>query len=211
MSRPIRPDRRSVLLAIAAGLAATGTAVAATEPNPVPIELFEEALELQAAVRLGNSRGDVTLVEFFDYNCPFCKRSAGDLPGLLAAEPDLSYVLVNYAVLGAASVQATRVALAFSETEGPGRYLALHQALFGLRGPVDGPRALGEAETLGADIKRLTGLADSDLITTRMKEALRVGSSLGLVATPSLVVGPEAYLGAVTFDEKRAIIARARA
>lgn len=212
MSALIRPDRRAVLLGLAAvgSFAATGGAAAAVEPTFVPVELFQEALELEAGLRLGSRQGDVTLVEFFDYNCPFCRLSAADLPALLA-DPDLAYVLVNYPVLGPASVEAARVALAFAELEGPEKYLTLHQALFALRGPVNGERAMGEAERLGADRGRLTALAASDRITARMTEALRLGQSLGLVATPSLVVGPEAYLGGVTLDEKRAIVARSRA
>ncbi len=197
-----------------AGLTAAGLAPpaqAAPEAQRAPVELFEEALELEAAIRVGAAQGDVTLVEFFDYNCPWCKRSAADLPGLLKQDPDLTYVLVNYAVLGQPSVEATRVALAFFDLYGPERYLALHQRLFALRGPVDGARAVREAEALGAPAKRLVAIADSPKITRQMTEAVRVGGSLGLVATPSFVIGPEVYGGHLSLDDKRAIIARARA
>ena len=126
-------DRRSLLIALSAAPAVT-PALAQPEAQRVPIELVEEALELEAAIRVGDARGDVTLIEFFDYNCPWCRRSAADLPALFGAEPDLTYVLVNFAVLGAPSVGATKVALGFFDLYGPKRYLAFHQRLFGLRG-----------------------------------------------------------------------------
>lgn len=204
-------DRRSLVVGAVAFAAATPARAVLPQAQPVPIELFEEARELEAAVPVGSPHGDVTLIEFFDYNCPYCRRSAADLPALLQAEPDLRYILVNYAVLGAASVQATRAALAVAGLYGPERYLAFHLALFGGRGRIDGAGALDAAERLGGDRKRLIAMADSPRITGRMKEALRVGSSLGLVATPSFVIGPEAYAGALSLEQKREIVARARA
>jgi protein-disulfide isomerase len=203
-------DRRAVLVGLAAA-SLPGAARAAREPQRVPIELVEEALELESAIRVGNRHGDVTMVEFFDYNCPWCRRSAQELPALLKAEPDLAYVLVNFAVLGVASVEAAKLALGFFDRFGPQRYYALHQRLFALRGPVDGRRTAREAEALGANLARLAAVADSQKVTNQMKEALRVGDSLGLVATPSFLVGPEAYVGGITLEEKRAIVAKARA
>jgi protein-disulfide isomerase len=203
-------DRRSLLAAL--GTASTVTsALAQPEPQRVPIELVEEALELEAAIRVGNARGDVTLIEFFDYNCPWCRRSAADLPALFAAEPDLTHVLVNFAVLGAPSVGATKVALGFFDLYGPQRYLRLHQRLFALRGAIDGARALKEAAELGANSRSLVAAADSRKVVDWMTEALRVGNSLGLAATPSFVIGPQAFQGYLSLAHKRALIAKARA
>jgi protein-disulfide isomerase len=118
---------------------------------------------------------------------------------------------VNFAVLGAPSVQATKVALGFFSLYGPDRYLALHRRLFALRGAIDGTRALTEAGELGASSRSLLGEADSRKIVDWMTESLRVGSSLGLAATPSFVIGPEAYQGHLSLAQKRALIAKARA
>lgn len=205
------PITRRTLLVTGLAASAAPARAQAPEATPVPIELVEEALELEGAVRLGAGSGDVTLIEFFDYNCPWCRRSAADLPALLQGDPDLTYVLVNFAVLGAPSVEATRVALAFAGTLGPARYLDFHAGLFAGRGVVDGTRALRVAEELGADRARLTRLADSERVTGRMREALRVGSSLGLAVTPSFVLGPQAYQGGMTLERKRALVAEARA
>ncbi|MFD0460841.1 thioredoxin domain-containing protein [Microvirga aerilata] len=117
-------SRRTLL----AGLALSGTtapafAQSAPEPQLIPVELIENTLNLPSIVRLGHKHGDVIMVEYFDYNCPWCKRSAESLPPLLKAEPELSYVLVNFAVLSNQSVAATRAALAYLQLYGPERYL----------------------------------------------------------------------------------------
>ena len=212
-------SRRAVLLGAAAALAGRAPARAAT-PQRVPVELYEEALELDGAIRVGagsagaNGGGpyaDITMVEFFDYNCPYCRRSAADLPALLAGDPNLAYVLVNYAVLGAPSVEASRVALAVYDLHGPQRALAFHERLFAQRGRLDAGRAFDVARDLGLDIARLAASADADAITRWMTDASRVGASLGLVATPSFLVGPEAVVGGLGLEQKRALIARVRA
>jgi len=205
-------SRRSLLAGLSlSGLVAPALAQKAPEPERIPVELFDETLDLPSAVKLGHAHGDVILVEYFDYNCPYCKRSAKDLPALLKAEPDLTYILVNYAVLGLPSVTATKAALAYFQLYGPERYLPFHLALFGLRGPVDGERALSEAERLGGDRQRLTDTANTERTAQWMKQAFTLGNSLGLVATPSYLVGPESYVGGLSLDQKRAAIARARA
>jgi protein-disulfide isomerase len=203
-------SRRTLLAGLALSGAPQAFAQSAPEPQRIPIELVEDTLALPSAVRLGHAHGDVIMVEYFDYNCPWCKRSAKDLPALLKAEPDLSYVLVNFAVLGEASVQATRAALGYLQVAGPERYLALHLALFGLHGAVNGERAVAEAERLGQDRARLVAAADSPRTTQWMKDAFTLGNSLGLVATPSFLVAAESYVGGMTLAQKREAIARAR-
>ena len=203
-------SRRTLVTGLALAGVAPASAQSAPEPQRVPIELVEDTLDLPSIVRLGHASGDVIMVEYFDYNCPWCKRSARDLPALLKAEPDLTYALVNFAVLSAASVEATRAALAYLQLYGPQRYLPLHLALFGLHGVVTGERAIAEAEKLGGDRKRLVETADSERTTQWMKNAFKLGSSLGLSATPSFLVASDSYVGGMTLAQKRMAIARAR-
>jgi len=204
-------SRRTLL----AGLAASGVSLPASassgpEPQMVPIELVEDALAQPSAVRLGHRHGDVIMIEYFDYNCPWCRMSAADLPALLKAEPDLTYVLVNFAVLGIPSVTATKAALGYLQVYGPERYLPLHLALLGLKGAVDGERALREIERLGGDVKRIEEAANADRTTRWMKDSFKIGDSLGFTATPSFLVATEAYVGGMSLDQKREAIARAR-
>ena len=183
--------------------------LAGPEPERIPVELVDDVLALPS-VRLGHPHGDVIMIEFFDYNCPWCRRSAGELAALLAAEPDLAYVLMNYPVLGPASVEAARVALGSLQLRGGQDYIAFHLALFGLRGPVDGRRAVSAARGLGLDEARLTALAAGAPTARVLDETLRLGASLGLAATPSFVLSPQAYEGGMTLARKRAAIAEAR-
>ncbi|WP_201829160.1 thioredoxin domain-containing protein [Microvirga zambiensis] len=204
-------SRRVLLAGLAlAGAKAPAFAQSAPEPQMIPVELIENTLNLPSIAKLGHQHGDVIMVEYFDYNCPWCKRSAQSLPDLLKAEPELTYVLVNFAVLSAQSVAATRAALAYLKLYGSERYLPFHLALFKLRGTVDGPRALAEAERLGGDTKRMTEIADSAQTTQWMKDAFSTGNDLGLVATPSFLIGTEAYIGGMSLEQKREAIARAR-
>ena len=204
-------SRRTLLAGLAASSASIPAfAQSAPEPQLVPIELVEDTLALPSAVRLGHKHGDVIMVEYFDYNCPWCKRSAGDLPALLKAEPDLSYVLVNFAVLGIPSVTAHKAALAYLQLHGPERYLDLHLAIFRLRGAVDGERALAEAERLGGSRPHLEEAANGERTTQWMKDTLKLGESLGFVATPSFLVATQSYGGGMTLAQKREAIAQAR-
>jgi protein-disulfide isomerase len=195
---------------IGAGISLLAPRAAAARTLRLPSELAALALQLPGRITLGAAKADVTLIEFFDYNCGFCKRAAADIRPLLRAEPQLRYVLVNYAVLGAASIEASRVALAFSLQQVPGGYLALHEKLFAMRGRVDAARAVAAAVELGADRARLIADADSDRVTDALVRASRLGEELGLVATPSFVAGREAVVGYLDIPQKRKAIANLR-
>ncbi len=176
----------------------------------LPTELASEIMSLPGRITLGNPRGDATMIEFFDYNCGYCKRSAAEIQPLLAADRNLRYVLVNYAILGEASIEASRVALAHSMQKTQGGYLALHLALFKLRGRVDAGRAVAASLELGANRDKLIADADSDRVTDALVLASRLGENLGLAATPSFVAGREAVVGYVDLPGKQKALANLR-
>ena len=97
------------------------------------------------------------------------------------------------------SVEATRAALGYLQAQGPANYLPLHLALFSLRGIVNGKRAIAEAARLGGDRKLMIDAADSERTTQWMKDAFKLGNSLGMVATPSYLVASEAYVGIMSW------------
>ncbi|HEV3396440.1 MAG TPA: thioredoxin domain-containing protein, partial [Xanthobacteraceae bacterium] len=98
-------------------------------------------------VTLGNPHGDVTMVEFFDYNCGYCKRALGDMLQLLKTDPNLKVVLKEYPVLGPGSVEAAQVAVAARMQDKTGKkYLEFHQKLLGGHGPADKAHALAAAK-----------------------------------------------------------------
>lgn len=199
-------SRRFVLSGLAASaVAAPALSQAQAEFYPIPVELLEGLERLNGRVSLGSTNPDVTIVEFFDYNCGFCRRTARDVRPLLQSEKNLRFVLVNYAVLGIPSVMATRVALAFSRQKAD-RYLDFHEQMFAQSGVRDAEMALAVATKLGADRNKLLADGDSPAVTEAMKASARLGESFAFQATPSFLVGREGFTGALTLEQKRAVI-----
>jgi protein-disulfide isomerase len=150
---------------------------------------------LAGVVVVGNPKGKETLVEFYDLNCPFCRLAANDLGEMLKNDQQLRLVLVPYPILGIASIGAARVELAVAKLGTPEQFYAFHRKVFAQRGTTDGPRALDIAAGLGLNKQNLLALADSDQTTETMKSLVNLGTSLGLEATPSFIVGNLAILG----------------
>jgi protein-disulfide isomerase len=162
-------------------------------------------------VVLGNPHGNVTMVEFFDYNCGYCKRAMSDMLDLLKSDPNLKVVLKEFPVLGAGSVEAAKVAVAVRMQDKEGRkYLEFHQKLLGGRGQADKARALAVAKDLGFDMKRIEADMDSDEAKASLEESLKLGEQLGLNGTPSYIVGTDVVVGAVGLDALRTKISTAR-
>src|SRR6478736_6828304 len=104
-------------------------------------------------VVLGNTSGDVTFVEFFDYNCGYCKRAMDDMLALMKSDPKLKIVLKEFPVLGQQSVEAAQVAVAVRMQDPSGKkYLDFHQKLLGARGQADKTQALAAAKAAGLDL-----------------------------------------------------------
>lgn len=203
-------SRRSALLALASAPLA-GAVLAQSKPEfyPIPVELLAGLDEIQGKVTLGNPQAEVKLIEFFDYNCGYCRQAARDIRPLLSANKDAAVVLVNYAVLGIPSIGATRVALAFSKQKAA-RYLDFHQQLFEVRGTRSDDAAIAIAVKLGANKKQLLVDADSEAVTNAMLTAARVGEKFGFMATPSYLLGREGFAGFLNLAQKQAAIDEAR-
>ena len=137
---------------------------------------------------LGNAEGSITLVEFFDYNCPHCRRAAPQIAALIEANPDLRLVMKELAILSRGSVEAARVSVAVGNIA-PERYLDFHLALFARPGPASADKALGVARELGLDVAALTNAASSDQVTQNIAEVRQLASTLGVSAIPFYVIG----------------------
>jgi len=152
-------------------------------------------------VVLGNPHGDVTMVEFFDYNCGYCKRAMSDMLDLLKTNSNLKFVLKEFPVLGEGSVQAAHVAVAARMQDASGKkYLEFHQKLLGGRGPADKARALAVARDVGFDMGRIEKDMNSDEVKKTIDESMKLAEALGVNGTPSYVVGDEVVVGAVGLD-----------
>jgi protein-disulfide isomerase len=149
-------------------------------------------------VVLGNPSGNVTFVEFFDYNCGYCKRAMDDMMSLLKNDPNLKIVLKEFPVLGPGSVEAAQVAVAVRMQDKTGKkYLEFHQKLLGGRGQADRARALAVAKEIGMNMAQIDKDMQSPEVKATLQENFKVAEALGLNGTPSYVIGDKVIVGAV--------------
>ncbi|MYZ49685.1 DsbA family protein [Propylenella binzhouense] len=158
---------------------------------------------------VGNPEGKVTLVEFFDYNCGYCKRALPDLMALIQSNPDLRVVMKEFPILSEGSVEAARISVAVKE-QTPKRYLEFHRELLGRPGQADRAKALQVARDLGLDAKALERAAKDKAVDENLIEVQQLAHALGIGGTPSYVVGDELVFGAVGFDQLQEKIAAER-
>lgn len=162
-------------------------------------------------VVIGNPKGDVTLIEFFDYNCGYCKRALADLVDLMKGDPNLRVVLKEFPVLGEGSVEAAKVAIAAHMQDKNGKkYFDFHQKLLGSRGAANKARALAVAKEVGFDVARIERDMASDEVKATIEESMKLAEALGLNGTPSYVVGDNVVIGAVGHDALKQKVSWAR-
>lgn len=161
-------------------------------------ERQEQILRSPHQVVLGNPNGKVTMVEFFDYNCGFCKRALADMQTLLKDDPELRIVLKEFPILGPGSLEAAQVAVAVRMQDPAGRkYLAFHQALLQQRGAVDRKAALAAAKDAGLDVDRIARDLDDPEVQITIAETHMLARDLGINGTPAYVIGDKIVPGAI--------------
>ena len=161
----------------------------------LPVELTDEIELLRGVIWMGANEPDVTLVEFYDYNCPWCRKAAGDLRRLVVEMPGLRVGLVNNPILSPGSAQAAKVEIALVKTQGRAAAARFHETLFAKRGPIDGSRALDVAQALGHSRREVEAAADEADVAEALAVQMGLAASLGMSATPSLVMGGTGVLG----------------
>jgi protein-disulfide isomerase len=162
-------------------------------------------------VMLGNKDGDVTFVEFFDYNCGYCKRAMADMLDLMKTDPKLKVVLKEFPVLSEGSVEAARVAVAVRmQDPGGKKYLDFHQKLLGGRGQADKARALAAAKDAGLDMARIEKDMASPEVKATIEENFKLAEEMGMNGTPSYVIGKQVVVGAIGLDGLKEKISTAR-
>ena len=168
-----------------------------------------EIFQTPKGTALGDPTGDVTVVEFFDYNCGYCKHAMSDMDTLLKSDPKLRFVLKEIPVLGPQSVEATRVSLAFRELK-PELYAEFHRKLLGSRGVADENRALAVAEDLGVKESQLRPVMESKDIQAQIEAESDLANKLQISGTPTYVINDRVLAGAVGADNLTAAIANVR-
>jgi protein-disulfide isomerase len=161
----------------------------------VPVSTGDDIRKLPNVVGVGNPKGDVTIFEFYDLNCPYCRKASADFRAMLAADKQLNLVLVPFPVLGIPSIQSGRVDFAVAKLATPAKFYQFHQKMFSGRGVVDGERALAGAKEIGLDLAKVLAIANAEETTEAMKAHVHLGDTLQMQATPSLVVQDVAIIG----------------
>jgi protein-disulfide isomerase len=163
----------------------------------------EAIVDASQNVVLGNPKGNVTLVEFFDYNCGYCKRGLADILTLLETDKDIKIVLKDYPILSPGSIEAATVAMGVKQQLKGEKFLDFHKALLLSRGPVGKDRALEVAKESGVDMAKLETAISGTQLRTALADNLKLGDALGISGTPSYVLGEEVVGGAVGYDALR--------
>ena len=155
---------------------------------------------------LGNPAGSVTLVEFTDYACTYCRQSVADVAALVAADPELKVVIREYPILAPESVDAARMALAAAQQ---GRYAQFHDAMFRL-GPPTAQAIEAAAAEAGVDLARARAAIATGVFDDQLQANAQLAAQLGISGTPGWVIGDRALNGAVGAQELGAAIEEAR-
>lgn len=171
------------------------------------VERRDELVADPQAPVAGNAQGDVTIVEFFDYRCAYCKKAHPGMAGLLADEPGLRFVHKQFPVLGPDSVFAARAALA---SQAQGRYLAFHDAMMSASGALTNEAVFAIADQVGLDRARLARDMVSPEIEAALAKNAALAKALGINGTPSFVVGDMMIPGMAEPAALRQLIAAQR-
>lgn len=156
---------------------------------------------------LGNPDGDVTLVEFFDYNCPYCKQAAPEVDALLETDKNVRLVLREWPILSEGSAFAARAALA---SRAQGKYAEFHEALMTMRGKLEPETVLRIAAETGLDIEKLQNDMTSPEVEEHIATSMRLAEALGFNGTPAFVIGDQLIPGFIERDQLTEAVAAAR-
>jgi protein-disulfide isomerase len=155
----------------------------------------------------GNPRGDVTLVEFFDYRCPYCKQVQPSLEKLVGKDGNLRIAYKEFPILGPVSVTAARAALA---ARGQGKYVAFHDAMMAASGTITEDTVYNVAGSVGLDVARLKRDMASPEISTMLKANLALANALDVSGTPTFVIGDQLVPSAIDLASLEKLVAQAR-
>jgi len=159
------------------------------------------------SVVIGNPQGDVTIVEFFDYRCPYCKQVVPQLEALLKEDPKVRLVLKEFPILGLDSLTASRAAIASREQ---GKYPAYHDALMRARGKLEEPVVLQIAKEVGLDPEKLKADMADPKVDAIIRANHALAEALGVTGTPGFIVGDTLVPGAIDLDRLRTLVQEVR-
>ncbi|MBK1839844.1 DsbA family protein [Azospirillum sp. YIM B02556] len=172
------------------------------------VENRQELTRSPADPVIGNPQGDITVVEFFDYQCGYCKAVQADTQSLIKGDPKLRFVLKEFPILGPASVVASKAALA---SRGQGKYVEFHNALMAQRGQLDEAVIMRLAKSVGLDTDRLKKDMESPDVLKVIAANQALAEKLNIRGTPAFVFGDELVPGAIRLEDMKRLADAARA
>jgi protein-disulfide isomerase len=155
----------------------------------------------------GNAKGNVTLVEFFDYNCSYCRRVAPTMTKLMAGDPQLRVVYKEFPILGPDSLFAAKAALAAQLQD---KYVPFHKAIMNRKGKVDEKFTLAAAAKMGLDVARLKKDMEAPEIAAAIEKNFKLAQALGINGTPGFVIGNQIIPGATDLKTLKTAVEQAR-
>lgn len=155
----------------------------------------------------GNPKADVTVVEFFDYNCPYCRQSLSDIVKLLDEDKNIRVVLKEYPILGEASQQASLAAIAARKQN---KYMEYHKALLSAKGRINKATIIAVAEKVGLDTKKLEKDMASKEVKEELQKNIEVGVKLGINGTPTFIFNDQVIPQVLPYDAMKELIAKIR-
>lgn len=155
----------------------------------------------------GNPKGDVTVVEFFDYNCGYCKQAVNDVLTLIESDKNLRVVFIEIPILGESSREAALWALAAGKQ---GHYLEFHIALMRHKGPLSATALEDYAKKAGIDLDKLREDLNDPALAATLEDNLNMTRKFGITGTPAFIVGENIIRGYISIDSMRGAIAEAR-
>lgn len=193
--------------ALTAGTALPAFAQSADRPNPMPEELRKAIERDPTSPVLGNPDGNVTLTEFFDYNCSYCRKMFGLIPKLIASDPQLRIVYREWPVFGEGSEFAARASLASLKQ---GKYWSFHSSMLGMEGRAVEATVMRTARDVGLDIEKLRADMEAPNVAEHIQTSFQLADHMGLLGTPTFIAGDEGVFGEMSLKELQELVARAR-
>ncbi|MEM8576741.1 MAG: DsbA family protein [Pseudomonadota bacterium] len=158
----------------------------------------------------GNPDGDITLIEFVDYKCGFCKRAHGEVAKLLESDGDIRLITKEFPILGDQSLLASRFAIAVRNVAGDDAYGAMNDALMEFNGDIAPPALRRLANTFGLDFEAIEVEMQSDEVTAQIRDTRALAQRLNITGTPTFVLEDEMLRGFLPYDQMQALVAQKR-
>ena len=177
------------------------------EQQKVITERHAELFDDPASPVLGNPKGSVTIVEFFDFRCPYCKGMAKDLRDLVQTDGNIRLIYKDFPILGPASHFASKAALAAQKQ---GKYADLHDALMSFKGQINNDVVLDLAKRAGLDVAQLQKDMDSPDIEAQIRKNYDLAGALKITGTPGFIIGDSVVDGAMPLDKMKELVAAQR-